>query len=653
MEQESFEVDIRKLLPWSAPRVVRTKVGLRNLLTAVPDHRFFRLWKDHKRELRKVGLSLDRDPVTKTYEVTWWRPAGLDAKSIKESQLSGGETSDGKQIELIAPEGLDYFPFQKNGIKYGMARKNTLIADEMGLGKTVQSIGLVNNIDAVRRFLVVCPMSLKRNWLNEIEKWMVKDIDLTSIERKTPLPYEGDVGAVISYGQMANRIDELIRLRRWDMLVFDECHYLKNEDTLRTQAAMRLRSKRKVMLTGTPVLNRPAEMWTLLQMLDPKTWWSWTNFANNYCGTAANPKSCTNRGELQQRLRSSVMIRRLKKDVVKELPPKMRSVIPIMLPKDKEQAYLKAEEELKEFEDILEKLYTAKEDWQPKKKIPFNEISEIRAKLGELKAPVVADYVIEMLDSLQKVVVFAHHLPVAEAMAEKFRDAGFGTVMLTGKTPEKDRQPAVAKFQDDPDCRVFVGTIGAAGVGHTLTSASDVVFAELAWRPADVFQAEDRCHRIGQSFTVNVRYFVNPGSIDESLANHLATKKEYADDVLDNPVKAEDTPVLQGQKKDITKITLTKPIPAQPDELAVLEGLRMLSGFCDGAAAIDGAGFSKTTARTGKSLARQDRLTKKQFGLGRKICTMHRRQLPEDLVETMYDPNYVPEESASAPAAGM
>ena len=643
------QLDIDKLLRWSAPKVIATRNGLRNLVIARPTKKFIRLWDEHKRDMRKAGLDYGYNSYLKEFEVKWWRSAGLDQEAIEDSRQAAGTTAGGQTIELKVPEGLDYFPFQKNGIAYCLERKNVLIGDEMGLGKTIQSIGVINNATPdIDRFLIVCPMSLKRNWLREMERWLVhRDYTLTSIESKTPLPAEARAGGVISYGLMANRIEEFVEQMQdqsWGLLNFDECHFLKDEKAKRTQAAMRLKGDRTLMLTGTPMLNRPKDMWPVLRKLDPKTWWARKNYVKRYCGGkqvyigsgryAWDDTGASNLKELQQRLRSSVMIRRLKKDVLKELPEKMRSVFPMELTGKERTAHVRAEAKLTTFEEMLLRLYQEKSRGADSAKIPFQEVSAIRAEMGLAKAPAVASQVSEMLDSVDKIVVFAHHREVVALIAEHLSDVGHSVVTLTGATPEKKRDEAVTEFQDNPDCEVFVGSIGAAGVGLTLTSASDVVFAELPWRPSDVLQAEDRCHRIGQASSVNIKYFVYPGGIDEKLAEKLVSKKINADQTLDIAPTEEEL-ILPAE--DITEITLTKMTPPTDRELAVLQGLQRLSMMCDGATTLDGQGFSRITAGAGHSLAKEERLTPKQIFLGVRICTLHKGQLPDDLLQRISD----------------
>jgi hypothetical protein len=203
------------------------------------------------------------------------------------------------------------------------------------------------------------------------------------------------------------------------------------------------------------------------------------------------------------------------------------------------------------------------------------------------------------------------------------------------------RQANVDRFQTDPTCKVFIGGILAAGVGITLTAASQVVFAELDWVPGNVTQAEDRCHRIGQRDMVNVQHLVLEGSIDARMAAVLVDKQEVLAAALDTE-RAEVEPVIAPVKeKPAATDRLTRPViekeavlMTEERKVAILQGLQMLAGMCDGARELDGSGFNKLDTRIGQQLAYQDTLTDRQAVLGAKLVNRYRRQLPTALVAT-------------------
>jgi superfamily II DNA/RNA helicase len=252
------------------------------------------------------------------------------------------------------------------------------------------------------------------------------------------------------------------------------------------------------------------------------------------------------------------------------------------------------------------------------------------------KVDKVVEHVISALESSEKVVLFAHHHDVVEALIKAL--AHYGCVVVTGETPKDGsgvgtRQYAVDKFQNNPDCRVFIGSIGAAGVGLTLTASSHVIFAELPLRPADLTQAEDRTHRIGQKGSVLSEILVFDGSVDAHIARMLVEKQDVADASLDFETglstdvstRAHDPSALsyeQAKEKAYADAGLT------PEECAsLLAQMKYLAGVCDGAQVIDGHGFNKLDTNFGHALAECKSLSPKQAIAARKFAVKYRRQL--------------------------
>ena len=241
---------------------------------------------------------------------------------------------------------------------------------------------------------------------------------------------------------------------------------------------------------------------------------------------------------------------------------------------------------------------------------------------------------------MSKVVVFAHHKDVVRAIASEF---GNTAVTLVGDTPMAQRQAAVDRFQNDPDCQVFIGSIGAAGVGHTLTAASTVIFVELDWVPANISQAEDRCHRIGQTSSVLVQHLVLEGSIDAHMAETVIAKQGIIGQALDNEIgeMIEDDQMAALIQKAASQEVSRKRVEAQaadmtqPEIDAIHIALRILAGMCDGALELDDCGFNKLDSQIGKSLAASPRFTAKQAVLGRSIVLKYHRQIPQDVYQVI------------------
>lgn len=244
----------------------------------------------------------------------------------------------------------------------------------------------------------------------------------------------------------------------------------------------------------------------------------------------------------------------------------------------------------------------------------------------------------------QKVIVFAHHRDVIDAIANHY---GKQAVKLYGGMSEKAKDEAVTRFMTDPSVRVFVGSITAAGVGLTLTAASHVIFAELDWVPGNVTQAEDRAHRIGQKDSVLVQHLVVDGSLDAKMAKTIVEKQRIADAVLDNTLDMEtgdmDAPVLAGPEDQAATRNLSydkvgeQAAKLTADEVANIQrATRLLAGYCDGARLKDGSGFNKMDAMLGKRLAELPELTARQAVLARRIIKKYYRQLPADLFSQIY-----------------
>lgn len=548
-------------------------------------------------------------------------PSALDARAAWKETLLASRATDA-EIEIPVPAGLAYLPYQKAGIAYAATRPSVLIGDEMGLGKTIQALGLINLDATIKTVLVVAPKSLLLNWQREAQKWLTRQIELT----------------VINYDLIWKRAD--LTERTWDMVVYDESQYLKNPKAKRTVASLAIPAKRRVFLTGTPILNRPVELWPMVNAIDPEGMGkSFFGFAQRYCGAKQIRVGCkmvwdftgaSNLSELQDKMRQKFMVRRLKADVLKELPAKRRQIVP--LEPNGASSILKAEQRLIEslgFEEAARALEG--------QSAAFTEMAKLRHELGVAKADKAVEHIRDMLDSVEKVIVFAHHHAVIEILARELDD--YGCVTVTGQTSGPDRQAAVDRFQSDPSCRVFVGNIRAAGVGITLTAASTVVFVESDWTPGWMQQAEDRAHRIGQTESVLVQYLVFDGSMDAVLAQTLVSKAEISDLALDREVDPKDLSAVieQIQQAEKKKATAEREAPAMSEAQidAVMLGLRILAGMCDGAREKDGVGFNGLDTGFGHRLAGLPALSQRQALVAKKMIMKYHRQLGQELINQM------------------
>lgn len=569
------------------------------------------------------------------------------AKSIEASRAKEADPD----LVLLAPKGCVYKPFQRAGIAYMLAHRGVINGDEMGLGKTIQAIGLLNNDSEIKTALVVCPKTLKLNWIRELRIWLCRPLTIGTVIGATDI-------VVLTIDEAKRDVKRLLT-NRIGLLVLDESQAYKSERSQRGKMAQQLakNANRVCLLTGTPIPNRVVELWPLLKMADPETWnpggKGFFRFANRYCDArntefGLDCKGASNLEELQNKLRGSCMIRRLKKDVFAELPAKQRQVIEIP---SKLSASIAAERkawdsiearldalrvavELAKASDNREDLADAVASLNKATVASFAEISQQRHKTALEKIPAVVDHVASLLDAddESKIIVFAHHKDVIEQLCAAF--ASYGCVRIVGDDSAASRDLAVQRFQTDPGTRVFVGSITAAGTGITLTASSTVVFAELSYVPGDMLQAEDRAHRIGQQSSVLIQLLVLEASLDARMAQILVEKMAVADLGLDTvPLRAAIIPTAQipataGTVEQLTKLAMTL---TSDGTQKVHSALRRLAGMCDGAMQRDGSGFSRIDAEIGHSLASCPSLSLKQAALGLKICHKYRRQLGEGI----------------------
>lgn len=605
----------------------------------------------------------------------------LAAKHKAEQESIAESKAADSDAVIPVPEGLNYLPYQKAGIAFASKRQNALIADDMGLGKTIQAIGVANADPNAKKILIICPASLKLNWKREWEKWDVKGLKVGIAEGST-FP---DADVVIMNYDIAAKLADQVHSKEWDLIIGDEAHYLKNPLAKRTQAILGgkgkkgapdikpFKAKRRVFLTGTPIVNRPKELWPLVQALDPDGLGkNWFNYAKRYCdlkkgwGGHWDDSGASNLEELQTKLRSSIMVRRLKKDVLTELPPKSRTIIPITPDSAGSKAIaeesaiaaqnkamieqLQAEVELAKASDNEEDYKEAVAKLKAGVKVAFQEMAKARKQVAMAKVPYVVDRVKDLVEETGKVIVMAHHHDVIDKIKAEF---GEDAVVVDGRVdPGAERQKAVDAFQKDPSKKVFIGSIAAAGVGLTLTAAHTVVFAELDWVPGNMTQAEDRAHRIGQKDNVDVYHIVLDGSLDSRLAKVLVQKQEVIDQALDKgnieaeapkmlePVKAKEEESVEDSAAAITKNesaskgTTSDDLKKQGEKLtpaqvkAIHSALQDLAfNDPDKAKSKNDVGFNGLDSMIGHSLAGQAYLTPKQAALGMKILKKYHGQV--------------------------
>ncbi|CAM6083418.1 unnamed protein product [Calypogeia fissa] len=445
--------------------------------------------------------------------------------------------------------------FQVEGVRFSLQHGGrALIADEMGLGKTLQALAVVSCLKEDWPVLIIVPSSLRLNWATMLEKWLLIDPSLITIVMsqggnsregynivrttgKQELRLHG-VFNIVSYDVLA-KLEDLIYLSDFQIVIADESHYMKNPTAKRTNACVPVLQKAKyaLLLTGTPALSRPIEMFKQLEALQPSVYKKMDEYGRRYCmgGYFGVWQGSSNHDELHALVKSTVMIRRLKKDVMKQLPKKRREQVFISLD---DKGGKKLHELMKQL-DVAKKEHRvalARKDAEESQRLNFAErqlLSQIYSESAEAKLPAVQDYLTTMIEASCKFLVFAHHHCMLEGIQELLQKKKVKFIRIDGKTPASARQDLVRSFQEQPDVMVALLGIRAAGVGLTLTAASTVIFAEMSWTPGDLVQAEDRVHRIGQESAVNVYYLHANGSVDDLIWDAVQHKLENLGQVLD------------------------------------------------------------------------------------------------------------------------
>ena len=418
--------------------------------------------------------------------------------------------------------------YQREGLVFCARRGGRcMIADEMGVGKTVQSIAAAWHFRGAWPLLIIVPSSLRGNWNAELLRWLPEP-SLRPADINVVMSGKGNLRGrvnIISY-DLVSRMLPAIKAQDFQVIIADESHFIKSLKAQRTKAIMPLlkNAQHRILLTGTPALSRPAELFTQLQSICPKDWPNFNAFAKRYCAAkmthfGLDTSGSSNLRELNLLISGPVLIRRLKKDVLSQLPPKRRSTVQISCPAG-------ALRDLKKQSEQLSKLGSEMEAKGPNAGAARGArravLMDMFRKTGAAKIKAVQDYVKVLLESGTKFLIFAHHQNMLDAIEDALGKTP--SIRIDGKTDQRIRQQLVNRFQSQDSIRAAILSITAAGVGLTLTASSCVVFAELYWTPGSLIQAEDRAHRIGQKDSINVYFLLAKGTLDDELWPMIAKK---------------------------------------------------------------------------------------------------------------------------------
>lgn len=463
---------------------------------------------------------------------------------------------------MIDTENL--FLYQKEGVDFLSSKKVGLLADEMGLGKSAQAIVAADKVGA-KRVIVVCPAVARLNWLREFEKFstLKRDFEVVTTRVKE-LPKNKSI--ICSY-DLAARIDKSC-FGHFDVVLLDEVHYLKNHTAKRTKAILGKeglihgqKAKTRIwVLSGTPAPNHAGELWPLLYSFGV-TDLKYTDFIKRFCNVTPSvfghkayrgeesywQVTGTKRQAIPElrRILNGIMLRRMKKDVAKDLPKIFYSNIvvePGEVDLEKESSFIQyvfpdnrvaeLEQRIKD-ELLLMKRAVNESDIEILKGLS-KSVSTLRRYIGIQKVEKTAEMVAEELRNnlYEKIVIFAIHRDVIEGLRVRLKD--FGALTLYGGTRFDSANKNIDRFQNVDKYRVFIGNITACGIAINLSAAHNVLMIEQEWVPASNAQAIARCHRHGQKNPVSVRVVGLANSLDEKISKILKKKTEELTQLFDS-----------------------------------------------------------------------------------------------------------------------
>ncbi len=486
----------------------------------------------------------------------WFIPAGsgsallnwastFGAKPKQNNDVQIGEIEPLPDLDIDIPLKMQLFPYQRKGVAYSLQRKRLIVGDQPGLGKTGQAIAAIE-ASGCKCVLVICPATLRENWKREIEdKWTSQKALILADRIKNTWPQYYKVGMVkyfiCNYESLKKYFVEVInkpedkplRLNHikfkstidlFDAVIIDEVHRCKDGKTQQSKFVMGIcKGKEYVLaLTGTPVVNKPIDLIPQLHIIQRlNDFGGYSGFVNRYC---QGYNQASNLRELNYLLHKHCFYRREKKEVLKDLPDKMRSIIKCDI--ENRAEYNKAENDLVTY--LKENLNKSEAEITKSLRGEVMVMIQILKKISARgKISQVIEHVQEVVDAGEKIVVFAWHKEIVNELKSAIPRA----VTVIGDDTMEQRQRAVDSFQNDPNVQVIICNIKSGGVGITLTASSRVVFIELPWHPADADQCEDRCHRIGQKDSVQCGYFLGADTIDEDIYKIIEKKRQIVNQV--------------------------------------------------------------------------------------------------------------------------
>lgn len=469
----------------------------------------------------------------------------IDEKSFENDFMGSKDFFEG--INKLEEENIDYpklnatlRDYQKYGYKWlKYLTDNNLgacLADDMGLGKTLQAIALLTNLheEKKKKSMVIMPKSLIYNWENEIKRFSpkLKVGVYYGINRDFSLLKKVDI-ILTTYGTIRNDIENLLE-QKFDLLVLDESQNIKNINSQTTKAVLLLNAKKRVALSGTPIENNLLELYSLFRFLNPEMFGSVQEFTNDYIVPIQKYSDTSTIEELRKKI-YPFLLRRVKKEVLADLPDKIEKLVYVDMNDEHRRFY---EERRKYYYSLLEKNTSSRGNFD--KFFVLQAINELRhivsspelesKKIISSKKEVLIENVIEAIENNHKVLVFVNYLSSIESICDSLKENKIKYLKMTGQT--KDRQNLVDKFQNDSRYKVFVMTLKTGGVGLNLVSADTIFIYDPWWNTTVENQAIDRAYRLGQDKTVFAYKMIMRNTIEEKILKLQEIKNKLLDDLI-------------------------------------------------------------------------------------------------------------------------
>jgi len=469
----------------------------------------------------------------------------IDEKAFEKDFLGNKDFFEG--INELPKEEVEYpklnatlRDYQKYGYKWlKYLTDNNLgacLADDMGLGKTLQAIALLSNLheEKKKKSMVIMPKSLIYNWENEIKKFAPKlkvgvyygiNRDFSSLKKVDII--------LTTYGTIRNDIENLLE-HKFDLLILDESQNIKNINSQTTKAVLLLNAKKRVALSGTPIENNLLELYSLFRFLNPEMFGSVQRFTNSYILPIQKYSDTSTIEELKKKI-YPFLLRRVKKEVLEDLPDKIEKLVYVDMNDEHRRFY---EERRKYYYSLLEKNTSSQGNFD--KFFVLQAINELRhivsspeletKKIISSKKEVLIENVIEAIENNHKVLVFVNYLSSIESICDSLKENKIKYLKMTGQT--KDRQNLVDKFQNDSRYKVFVMTLKTGGVGLNLVSADTIFIYDPWWNTTVENQAIDRAYRLGQDKTVFAYKMIMRNTIEEKILKLQEIKNKLLDDLI-------------------------------------------------------------------------------------------------------------------------